>query len=286
MTQPLTSPEYQPLLHTTLERLIAVAPTETGYPGSALDPVTLEHDDISRGYLRALTDLLGYIGAVIPDESGRGVRVPSIQAGFFLRMLLTLLDSGQPLIADWMHEGVAGVPAHPFNTGVDLLAALERRRLDIYNDAAPVREIQAAVGLIETRLPTGERAYLLHWDAAARRWQLVGGRFEGRDETLRVTMLRELAEELACPPLTEGIDVTLQEQGTPFAEERLSPTYGLLSQVVFQAYTVQFHTDLPPLNADLRWVTEAELLAGATADRQPIAAGPFLRIRERLCREE
>jgi len=49
MTQPLTSPEYQPLLRTALERLIAVAPTETGYPGSTLDSATLEHDDASRG---------------------------------------------------------------------------------------------------------------------------------------------------------------------------------------------------------------------------------------------
>ncbi len=89
MTQPLNSSEYQPLLRTTFERLSAVAPTETGYPGSALDPATLEHDDPSRGYLRALTDLLGYLHCRVAQmllQRGniryiRDVRAQRLEAG-------------------------------------------------------------------------------------------------------------------------------------------------------------------------------------------------------------
>lgn len=279
MPLPTVLEERRIWLQAILERLAEAAPTETGKIGTFIDLAPLGVDPAAAGYVTALTDFLRALGAVTLDATGTRLEVPSVQAGYVLRLLHALLEHNAPLVADWPHEGVTPVAAHPFGTGVDLLAALERRRQDIAPDAGPLRAVNVAIGLIARRLPADERAYLLHWDAPAQRWQLVGGRFEHRDGTLRATMLRELVEELESPPLAEGVHVQLTELGPPFIEVRPSPTFGLLTRTTFQAYAVRFLTTMPPLHAELRWASERELLAGATTDGQPIAAGPFRRIR-------
>lgn len=265
------------LLLSTLDQLMAAAPSETGTPAqpcslaSHHDPATL-----------VVIDLLISLGALSLDSSQAQVSVASLQGGYFLRLLHALLELDAPIVADWESHGVTTSTQYPFDRAVNLLAALEQRRLDLCPDAAPIRQVIAAIGLISCRLPIGERAFLVHWDEAARAWQLIGGRFEERDGSLRQTLVRELAEELACAPLREGYDVQLTEVGAPFSIERVSPTFGLLSRTTFHMFGVRFIRSMPALHKDLRWTTEAELLAGMTADRQIIAAEPF----KHLCRQQ
>jgi 8-oxo-dGTP pyrophosphatase MutT (NUDIX family) len=269
------------LRRTLLERLSNAAPTESGRPGSA---ISLRYaDDFERGYASALIDLLVHIDALTVDPITADLDVTSVQAGYLLRLLADLLDSDTPLVADWSREGVSA-PAdqhHPFARGVDLLAALEQRRLELLPSAVPLREVRAAVGLIMRHDQDGAPSYLLAYDADAGTWQLLGGRFELRDASLRDTLLRELAEELDCACLTAS-DVSLTERGPLFAIERLSPTYGMLTRTTFQVYTVHFTHGPPKLHAGLRWISEAEVLAGITADQQRVAAEPLLHLRDRL----
>lgn len=264
------------LIRRMLEHLADASPTEEGQPGRLVQFASV--DPICDAYITALIDLLAFLGAVTAGNTPLTVLVPTIQSGYFLRMLSALLDSQAPLVADWTHEGVARDSAHPFATAVDLLAALERRRLELSPDAVPLRTTRAAIGLIFRRSASGAREYLLVWDAPAGMWQLIGGRFEWADETLRATMLRELVEELNCNCLVEGVDVTLDELGLPFVEDRLSPTYGLLSRTIFQSYIVRFVAGLPAMHTALRWTSEAELQAGTTLDGQPISTAPLLRL--------
>ncbi|MCG8353055.1 MAG: NUDIX hydrolase [Chloroflexales bacterium] len=276
---PTTLAERQDHLRALLEQLIAAAPSESGQPGQALR-LDADADPDTLAYITALLDLLRGLG-VITSGDGGGWRVASIAAGYFLRMLYALLDSAEPLVADWNKEGLSTPsPAHPFGSGVNLLAALERRRLELHPAAQPLREVHAVVGLIGKRLPSGERAFLLHWDIHAQQWQLIGGRREHSDVSPRATLLREIAEELGCPPVVEGRHVLLRELGEPFAEEHLSSTFGLLSRITFQAYAVRFLSDLPSLSPDLRWISEAELLAGRNSAGQTIAVRPFRRVAE------
>jgi 8-oxo-dGTP pyrophosphatase MutT (NUDIX family) len=274
---PTTLAERQDRLRALLEQLIATAPSESSYPGQTLT-LDADADLATMAYTTALLDLLHGLGA-ITSEGGARWRVTSIAAGYFLRMLHDLLDSAEPLVADWDREGLSTPnPAHPFGSGVDLLAALERRRLELHTAAQPLREVHAVVGLIGKRLPSGERTFLLHWDIPAQQWQLIGGRREHSDASPRATLLREIAEELDCSPVVEGRHVVLRQLGELFVEEHLSSTFGLLSRIVFHAYTVRFLSDLPPLNPDLRWASEAELLAGRNSAGQTIAARPFRRV--------
>lgn len=235
--------------------------------------VAVSEDEATRGYCTALIDILTYLGVI--ELSPSGTRVASVQAGYLVHMVSTLMKYDQSLVADWEQPGVNTTSSHPFNLGVDLLAALERRRLDIDPDAQPLRIIGAAVGFIGIRLSSDELAFLFHWDENARMWQLIGGRYEQRDGTLRATMVRELAEELECGLLIDNTHVVLTELGEPFHEERQSPTYGLLTRTTFQAFAVRFIVPLPKLHAGLRWIRESELVVGATSDGQPISSAPF-----------
>jgi 8-oxo-dGTP pyrophosphatase MutT (NUDIX family) len=264
-----------------LERLSDAAPTEAGRPASAIS--LCYADDFEHGYASALIDLLVHLNAVTVDPITAELLVTSVQAGYLLRLLADLLDSDTPLVADWSHEGLTATAdaRHPFDRGVDLLATLEQRRLEVLPTAIPLREVRAAVGLIVRHDEFGTPSYLLMYDTHAGMWQLLGGRPELQDASLRDTLLRELAEELDCAQLSAS-DVSLDERGPLFAIERLSPTYGLLTRTTFQVYTVHFTHGLPTLHAGLRWISEAEVLAGVTTDQQRIAAEPLLHLRDRL----
>jgi len=271
--------ERTTLLRHALEQLALAAPTESGEP--AMD-VSLAHlDEQDRSYVQAVHDVLHLLGALDTSFDGKRVSVSSVQAGYLMQMLLSLLNSGTSLVGDWQREGLSRGASHPFGRAVDLLGALERRRLEIISDAQPLRHVCAAVGG-SVRHEVDQPEYLMVWDEAARAWQLIGGRSELRDCSPRHTLLRELAEELYCPPLLEDIHVILGDLGTIIGSQRLSPTYGLLTHTTFHLYAVRFLGDLPPLHRDLRWVTELELQAGTTFDGQTISAEALLRLREQI----
>jgi 8-oxo-dGTP pyrophosphatase MutT (NUDIX family) len=275
MAAPSHPTDTQQWLVLALAQLAAAAPTETGLPGTALHPAHLGATPGAAAYCAALLDLLALIGVVELDPARTSVRAPSFVAGYCLRVLGDLAAIGAPLIADWADPDVIGPPAGSRQRGIDLLAALERRRLALVAEPQPLREVHAAVGLIGSRLASGEPALLVHWDDASARWQLLGGRYEARDGTLAQTLLRELAEELSCVALRAGVDVALSPLGAQFAFVRLSPTFGMLTATTFQAFTVQFLTALPALNPTHRWVSVSEIAAERTSDDQPIEARPI-----------
>lgn len=270
-------PDRQALLRAFLERMAAASPTEAGSPGSPIDiPRQQGFED---GYLAALIDLLVRLGALTADPMATHVQSSSIQSGYFFRILGELLESPEPLVIDWSREGVTPRTdlQHPFKTGVDLLAALEQRRLELFPNAAPLREVQAAVGLIAARDQAAGRRYLFVNDRDAGAWQLPGGRFELNDGSLRGTLVRELTEELGCGELSAA-DVALAEIGPPFSIARVSPTYGLLTRTTFQVYSVRFTRGLPPVRAGARWLGADEVRAGATTDGQIVSAAPLRHI--------
>jgi 8-oxo-dGTP pyrophosphatase MutT (NUDIX family) len=277
MQLPESSSHRRAVARDALARLAAAAPTEDGQPGS---PVTLAHNDAEAiAYLAALTDFLQMLGVVEQILPAEQLRIPSFQAGYFLHLLIALLDIRAPLVADWTYQGVSTNSSHVFHAGSDLLHALEQRRLELVPLSSPLRQITAAIGLIARRLD-GRQVFLVAWDAAAHSWQFIGGKVEIKDTSIRAAMMRELAEELACPPLVEDVDVTLIELGPVFEEQRISPTVGLLTRTSFQVYAVRFLRPLPALPADVRWVDQTELMAGVTNDAQPIAATLYWRIRD------
>lgn len=260
-----------------LDKLINAAPTEAN---SAVTPITLDANSRDLDYILALTTGLTWLGAVELNEETLTIRVTSPQAGYALRLLRDLVSAGKPLVADWNREGVTPSDQlrHPFGAAVDLLAALDRRRHEVLPRATPVRSILAAVGVIARLEADGSRAYLLVYDPEARTWQLPGGRFEDRDQSLRDTLLRELSEELRCGVLREPDDLTLHELGSPLVEVRESPTYGLRSETLFHVFLVQITHTFFTLHEDLRWVRETDIVSGVTVDGKNVSTVPLTRL--------
>lgn len=267
----------RPLLQTLLEQLALAAPTETGQLATSV-PLT-DLDDKEYMYARAMYDVLHLLGAI--EEDDEGVRPASIQAGYLLRLLVELSQIGAPLVADWTHEGLSRNPSHPFGRAVDLLKVLELRRLELHPGARPLRLLTAAMGVVVRHGDT-EPDYLLSWDDGAHAWQLLGGRNQLEDQSPRGTLLRELAEELECAPLHEGVHVQLSDLGSLVGRERLSPTYGLNTITTFHFYAVRFLNHELVLHHNLRWVSEHELLAGVTDDHKKISVEPLLLLRDQL----
>lgn len=259
------------VLRDLLHCLALAAPTEDGAPAQ---PLRLELEDpMVQAYAQAWCDLFTMFGAL--QSEGEQFTVVSPQAGYFLRLLRALSTAPGPLVRDWHAEGVSNDAAAALDTGVNLLAALERRRMLLQSAAKPLRETRAALGVIARRAATACEV-LLVWDAAAGAWQLPGGRSERRDSSLRATLLRELAEELVCGPLNEGTDVQITALGAPAERTRWSPTYGLHTRTQFQLFMVRWYTALPTLPDYTRWLNEPELRAERTSDGQPIAAEPLV----------
>ena len=256
-----------------LDRLAAAAPTESGAPGQL---VYLE-ESAGRNYLLGILDALTFLGALRQTADGLGASVVSPQAGWTLRLLSDLLDSGAPLIADWHSPGVN--LCQPFQRPGDLLAALEARRREVLPQAAPVREVEAAVGVISRAEGRDERRFLLAFDADAGAWQLPGGRRTLNDPSIEATLLRELHEELGLRRTRVPDDLTLRPL-PPLIAVRDSPTYGVRTRTRLYPFVVTLHDD-PPAGEGLRWFGAPELRAGRGSDGRRIDAGPLLSMLER-----
>jgi len=258
---------------TLLDRLAAAAPTESGAPGRL---VYLE-ESVERDYLLGILDALTFLGALRQTADGFGATVVSPQAGWTLRLLSDLLDSGAPLIADWQSPGVT--PCQLFQRPGDLLAALEARRREVLPRAAPVREVEAAVGLISQSEGHDDLRFLLAFDADAGAWQLPGGRRDCNDPNVEATLLRELREELGLPRTRVPDDLSLRPL-PPLIAVRDSPTYGVCTRTRFYPFVVTLRHGVPA-GASLRWFGATELRAGRSSDGQRIDAGPLLYLLER-----
>lgn len=268
-----TATKRRALACTLLDRLAAAAPTESGAPGQL---VYLE-ESAGRDYLLGILDALTFLGALRQTADGLGAAAVSPQAGWTLRLLSDLLDSGAPLIADWHSAGVTA--RHSFQRPGDLLAALEARRREVLPHAAPVREVEAAVGVISRAEGHDERRFLLAYDADAGAWQLPGGRRALDDHSAEATLLRELHEELGLPRTRVPDDLTLRPL-PPLIAVRDSPTYGVRTRTRFYPFVVTLHREAPAREG-LRWFGEPELRAGRSSDDQRIDASLLLYLLER-----
>lgn len=255
-----------------LDRLAAAAPSETGCSGRRI----YFEDSHRLEYQLGLLDALAVLGVVTLTEGGSAVDVASPMAGWALRLLSDLLDTGVPLLPDWQTLGMGqSVPTTLPLRAANLLAFLEARRLELLPDAPPMRETEAAVGIIARQDESAELTFLLVYDPSAQAWQLPGGRCERFDHSPRATLMRELCEELGAS-LHEPHDLMLHDLATPISIRRLSPTYGLLTQTLFHPFVVwlQHPVNLDPSSSC--WLPLESIRAGVAPDNSSVAAEPLL----------
>lgn len=256
-----------------LDRLAAAVSDETGAPANF---VSIEGAHFE-SYQLGLLDFLAALGIVEQSDDGLSARPVSPLAGWALRILCDIFDHGAPLVADWHSSGRTANDElrHPFAKATDLLAALDRRRYDLLPAAAPVRETRASIGIITRQGREGQAQFLLVYDAAARSWQLPGGRPAPGDATARDTLRRELCEELGLRPCHLD-ELTLIDLFPILLHTRESPTYGPRSRTTFTPFLVLGAQDLPGDSSGVHWFDEAAIRAGQAEGGARIAVEPLV----------
>ncbi|MCU0511429.1 MAG: hypothetical protein MUE40_02550 [Anaerolineae bacterium] len=217
--------------------------------------------------------LLHTLGMVDFDPASQLIRARSQTAKYALASLAEYIAADLRLIDDWKTRGVENNLLH---NGASFLYALERQRQKLQSSPAPSRREQVAQVIIKRRSPaTGEPELYFQYDASARRYQLIGGRWSPRDgaDLLR-TMIREIEEELPGQPLVYGQDYDLRlimADYTPPA--LLSPTFGALTEYHFHIYHLVGLRRPLVLHEHDRWIPLPQVLAGHLYADDRSAAG-------------
>lgn len=216
---------------------------------------------------------LSLIGIVQVDHTivnDPPVRATSQTAKYMLNSLATFAQSGTPLIDEWEERGVYRLDKHdPLQNAATLLHALETRRQRIQDTPMPSRSEEVAQVLICRHNPqTGEREFLLQYDANADQYQFIGGRRKDTDTDLLATIIREIAEEMADDLIFEQdyqLDMLIEDlRPAP----TVSPTFGALTEYRFRLYLMRGLQHDLTLQDDDRWMTRAEIFA-ASAHNDP-----------------
>jgi len=246
---------------------------EEAIPVQQLCPSQLRADSVCTGCVKAVVGFLHVFGAVevlrgVEDDEQK-VKAASETALYFLASLAAYMDKNLTLISDWERKGANG--AHPvtqaLSSGTQFLYVMERKRTTEHGDWTPTRTVFVSQAIIRAKA-RGKREpmYLMQYDAAAGRYQLIGGRKRSRDQNALEVMKREIAEELAANHLTYGDDYELHELVPDLTISELSRTYGAFTEYHFTIYQAIFDRKHLILGPNDRWVNYSELMAGRTKD--------------------
>lgn len=245
-------------LSMALDLLANHAPTESIHTAHWID---IERTGLPFPYLCVLADILELLGLVQRYQDSLVLQVVSPQAGYALRILSDLLSQQHPLFS-WLKSG----------SGKHILPALEQIRIRLLTPqgAAPVRELQAVIGLICRQNINQSRHYLLVFDSDAGEWQAPGGHYEVFDRSLRNALLRELEEELELKNLANCSEISIHPLGASFHLRRLSPSLGILTDTLFHPFLVTLPLASLRMHSLLYWATAREIMCGHTDNGQRI----------------
>jgi hypothetical protein len=212
--------------------------------------------------------LLHTLGVVDYDAVTQTIRARSQTAKYALNSMAAYVESDIRIVEDWKTRGVE---QGFLENGASFLHALEQRRLQVMPQPTPSRRERVAQVLIKRENPqTGDPELYFQYDANAKEYQLIGGRWSPRDgDDLRQTMIREIEEELAGNPLRYGE----QYQLTLIAADltlpaTLSPTFGALTEYHFYIYHLVDLTQELQMQPGDRWVPITQVQGGAVIDEE------------------
>ncbi len=217
--------------------------------------------DVQGEYARGVQDVLRALGVLSADAP------TSPMAYYFIQSLLALARDSAPVTEAW--QGLAGEGCT--GTGARLLHLLEDYRRLCTPEPEPLRKVQTVIAVIKARRGADD-VYLMQYDAKAEQFQPIGGKQELFDASSEAALTRELCEELVIPSLTPGTDFQIRPIAEHIKFNEVSASVHVLTQYDHSFYHL---TDIRfPLVMDsiTRWISQAELDAGRTADGKAITA--------------
>ncbi|SCF05525.1 NUDIX domain-containing protein [Micromonospora chokoriensis] len=144
-----------------------------------------------------LTTFLTLFGVVAVDDR-QAVKAKSRTASLLARSLAEHLDESRSLLDNWSRTAMTDAPyaEQEILAGPLFLYLLERRRLARDGNALPLEQAKVAQVLVSRRQGGDAPAFLLLYDATARRFQLPGGHIRADDPSPHEAAVRELEEEI------------------------------------------------------------------------------------------
>jgi 8-oxo-dGTP pyrophosphatase MutT (NUDIX family) len=151
------------------------------------------------------------------------------------------------------------------------LALFEANRLQATAHPAPMRVVRVVTGVFKARRRRdGADLYLMQFDHRAGRYQPIGGKCEAGDVSNEAALLREICEELVVADLRPGVDLVIEPLLEHVQTAEVSASLGVITQYdhnFFLVKTVRFPIRI---DADTRWLSERELLAGRADDGRAV----------------
>jgi 8-oxo-dGTP pyrophosphatase MutT (NUDIX family) len=266
-------------------------PKENALQVNTLCPSRVPGDSFCEGCIGSLLAVLTVFD-VVSIEGDRGasrdllVKARTNAALYFVRSLAAYGAKGLKLIADWQTRGVLRQVSSTvaLESGPTFLYFMEQRRVINCGDDSPIRKERVSHAMIKTRVE-GRRdpVFLVQYDQAARRFQLVGGKWEPPDSGPLSTMRRELSEELPLNKLVYGKDYNLRELAGGLLQRWFSPTYGAYSEGEFTVFLATFKNRRQlKLGPHDRWVSLHELLGRSTREGIRISGSYIQELDRRL----
>jgi 8-oxo-dGTP pyrophosphatase MutT (NUDIX family) len=201
---------------------------------------------------------------------------------YLKRSLSWYLRSGNAITSDWSRPGTSGdlEASVLLHNAPYFLKALEEKRLRIGEtlalDVGWSRLQKVSICLIKKRVKS--KIFILHqWDETARRFQMIGGKFE-KGETPVKAAVRELKEEITRHALVEGRHFELLDLTAtgPLVSCGVSPTYGALTRYETYVFHVAFQMPDLKLSKIDRWIPIGDIRKGRTSKGQEIASKDWL----------
>lgn len=219
-------------------------------------------DPVESASLYGYARLLHTLGVVDFDPDTGMIRARSQTAKYALNSLAAYVENDLRIIDDWKTRGIGN---NILNNGASFLHALDLRRLAHEPNAVPSRREKVAQVLIKRSNPnTGEPELFFQYDENARRYQLIGGRWNPADgDDLLQTIIREIEEELPNTPLVYNKDYELKLLIADFSPPAaLSPTFGALTQYHFHIYHMTNLKKALSLRQGDKWVPVYQVRQG------------------------
>jgi 8-oxo-dGTP pyrophosphatase MutT (NUDIX family) len=208
-------------------------------------------------YRRAVHDMLITLGVINPETGA----FASPNAFYFAQSLTLGLREGSFDPSMWEGRPQDG----DLGTGAAILEHLEKHRMGGQAKVTPMRRVRVVMGIIK-RQQGGQSQYLMQYDHKAAQFQPIGGKVEDSDPTIQQALEREIREELGDDSLRMDKDFQARLLVSSIREQIVSRSLHILTEYEHNFFAIEKMRFTPNLDADTRWINEAEVFACRTLD--------------------
>jgi 8-oxo-dGTP pyrophosphatase MutT (NUDIX family) len=213
-------------------------------------------------YDRGVLDTLRLLGLVTLEN---GLATPTGEvAQMLVASLAAHAEEGTEVGFDWNELDGEGL------RGVDLVRAFEESRAQRNSGAGAERSVHVVQAIIKGMRENLDY-YLMQYDPHAKQYQPIGGKVEASDADSEAALCREIEEELEfdAPPGIEDCTMELIEAG--WVTSKISPTYGVLTNYVFDFYHLTQITFPISQTGYTRWLRRGEIERGRADDSRSVS---------------